>query len=181
MNDDDEDDFDKALKLGQNGEIMENIANVVDMLNNSSKSTDEKHDEMIRKLENPKDVKKSFETKIENDDDDEIFIVHEEEDDNQDSLFAEGAFQSFNEEDVVDPQPAQPTMEKKASSESTENPFKDNLANSEALPLTQKLDVKIEENYIGQFNNIEGDKEIEDTKNMHMENKQKRKNNRNKT
>ena len=36
---------------------------------------------MIEKLENPVNVKKSFETKVENDDDDEIFIVHEEEED----------------------------------------------------------------------------------------------------
>ena len=97
-----------------------------------------KADEMVKKLENPKDVKKSFETKIENEDDDEIFIVHEEGDgdDNQDSLFAEGAFQSFNEESAEVSQPSQPPMEKKASTESTENPFKDNLANSEALPQT---------------------------------------------
>ena len=45
----------------------------------------------MQKLNNP-NVKKSFETKVENDDDDESFIVHEEEDENQDSLFAEGAF-----------------------------------------------------------------------------------------
>lgn len=60
---------------------MENIANMVDMLNEPSKTANDKHDEMIEKLENPINVKKSFETKVENDDDDEIFIVHEEEED----------------------------------------------------------------------------------------------------
>jgi hypothetical protein len=85
--DDDQNDeeFDKVEKAG----IMDNIANMVDMLNN--KNTDEKYEQMMKNLDNP-NVKKSFETKVENDDDDEIFIVHEEEDENQDSLFAEGAF-----------------------------------------------------------------------------------------
>lgn len=70
---------------------MENIAKMVDMLNTPSNTKDEKLAEMMQKLDSP-NVKKSFETKVENDDDDEIFIVHEEEDENQDSLFAEGAF-----------------------------------------------------------------------------------------
>lgn len=76
--------------------IMENISNIVDMLGGPSKPEEEKQDQkfaqMMENLENPANVKKSFETKVENDDDDEIFIVHEEEDENQDSLFAEGAF-----------------------------------------------------------------------------------------
>ena len=46
--------------------------------------------EIMQKFEDPTNVKKSFEVKVENDDDDEIFIVHEEGDDmpqDQDSLF----------------------------------------------------------------------------------------------
>jgi hypothetical protein len=47
---------------------------------------------MLEKFDDPKNVKKSFEVKIENDDDDEIFIVHDEGDDDeaqqeQDNLF----------------------------------------------------------------------------------------------
>lgn len=47
---------------------------------------------MLDKFNDPKNVKKSFEVKIENDDDDEIFIVHDEGDENdvqqdQDNLF----------------------------------------------------------------------------------------------
>ncbi len=122
--DQNDEEFDKVEKAG----IMDNIANMVDMLNN--KNTDQKYEQMMTKLENP-NVKKSFETKVENDDDDEIFIVHEEEDENQDSLFAEGAFQSFNEGDA-----AEPVMAKTTSTESAENPFTDNLANSVALPQT---------------------------------------------
>ena len=34
----------------------------------------------MEKFNDPKNVKKSFEIKVENDDDDEIFIVHEAED-----------------------------------------------------------------------------------------------------
>jgi hypothetical protein len=72
---------------------MENIANIVDMLN-GAKTTEEKKEQidLVKKLQDPTQTKKSFEMRMENDDDDEIFIVHEEEDDNQASLFAEGAF-----------------------------------------------------------------------------------------
>jgi len=125
---DDNEEFDKVDKQDQNAGIMENIASMVDMLNTKP---DQKYDAMMKKLDNPNNVKKSFETKVENDDDDEIFIVHEEEDENQESLFAEGAFQSFNEGDA-----AEPVLAKAASAESAENPFTDNLANSVALPLT---------------------------------------------
>ena len=37
----------------------------------------------MQKFNDPTNVKKSFEVKVENDDDDEIFIVHEEGDDIQ--------------------------------------------------------------------------------------------------
>lgn len=129
--------------------IMENISNIVDMLGGPSKPEEEKEDQkvarMMENLENPKNVKKSFETKVENDDDDEIFIVHEEEDENQDSLFAEGAFQSFNEDSAEEP------VMKKVSSD--DNPFMDNLANSVALPQTQKL--VIDDNYMSSYQDTE--------------------------
>jgi len=51
---DDNEEFDKAEKQDNAG-IMENIASMVDMLNNPTK-----HDDMMEKLENP-NVKKSFE------------------------------------------------------------------------------------------------------------------------
>ena len=127
---DDNEEFDRVDKQDQNAGIMENIASMVDMLNNPTK-TNQKYDAMMQKLSNPNNVKKSFETKVENDDDDEIFIVHEEEDENQESLFAEGAFQSFNEGDA-----SEPVLAKVTNTESAENPFTDNLANSVALPLT---------------------------------------------
>ena len=44
----------------------------------------------MEKFNDPKNVKKSFEIKVENDDDDEIFIVHDAEDEDgqeQDDLF----------------------------------------------------------------------------------------------
>tara|TARA_B110001450_G_C17614825_1_gene478833 strand:- start:636 stop:818 length:183 start_codon:yes stop_codon:yes gene_type:complete len=58
-------------------------------------------------------------------------------------------------------------LAKAASAESAENPFKDNLANSVALPVTQKLDVQIDENYLAQY---EGDVlEGQEGKNLHVE------------
>ncbi len=78
---------------------MDNIANMVDMLNYGTPSEEQKED-LVKKLQDPTNTKKSFEMRVENDDDDEIFIVHEEEDENQESLFAEGAFQSFNENEM---------------------------------------------------------------------------------
>lgn len=71
--------------------------------------------------------------------------------------------------------PPKPELSKTESNETTENPFKDNLANSVALPVTQKLDVKIDENYLTQFSQEEN----EATK-THNANIQKRKNNRGK-
>lgn len=60
-------------------------------------------DQIIEKIENPQNVKKSFELRYQNDDDDDIFIVHdgEEEDegekeDDQDNLFMEPPSMSFN-------------------------------------------------------------------------------------
>lgn len=44
----------------------------------------------MEKFNDPKNVKKSFEIKVENDDDDEIFIVHDADDEDaqeQDNLF----------------------------------------------------------------------------------------------
>ena len=65
-------------------------------------------------------------------------------------------------------------MTKTTSTESAENPFTDNLANSVALPLTQKLDVQIDENYLAQFEPEE--KEGQDSKNMHAEKQLRRRN-----
>lgn len=63
-------------------------------------------------------------------------------------------------------------MTKTTSTESAENPFKDNLANSEALPTINKLSVKIEENYLSKYENEEKD-ELE-SKNNHIEMQKKR-------
>jgi hypothetical protein len=65
-------------------------------------------------------------------------------------------------------------LAKAASAESAENPFKDNLANSVALPVTQKLDVQIDENYLAQY---EGDVlEGQEGKNLHVEKQLRRRN-----
>lgn len=59
-------------------------------------------EQIIEKIENPKNVKKSFELRYQNDDDDEIFIVHdgeeegEQEKNDQDNLFLEPPSLSFN-------------------------------------------------------------------------------------
>ena len=107
-------------------------------------------EDLLDVIDNPDKVKKSFEVKYQNDDDDEIFIVHDE-DDEQDSLF------------VQTPKPL-------ANSEQTtlspiENPFKDNLAVSEQLPVLQK--VEINDDYMNQ-------------KSLHQENIMKRKKSRSK-
>lgn len=140
-------------------------------------------DDIIKKIENPSNVKKSFELRCRNDDDDEIFIVHdgeeeEEEDDeadDQDNLFVESPSLTFN---IIndDKEKKKKEAEKEAKKEtqtfqdalgspsggfekiefdfkdftdaqdgqenhngSSFNPFADTLANSEALPVTQKL------------------------------------------
>lgn len=45
-------------------------------------------DDIIKKIENPSNIKKSFELRCRNDDDDEIFIVHdgEEEEEEEDAV-----------------------------------------------------------------------------------------------
>lgn len=40
-------------------------------------------DQIIEKIENPKNVKKSFELRYQNDDDDDIFIVHDGEEEGE--------------------------------------------------------------------------------------------------
>jgi len=70
--------------------VMENIANLVGMLEEKSDKTEEVKEDLLAKLADPKNTKRSFEMKLDTgDDDDEIFIVHEE-DDEQDSLFVDG-------------------------------------------------------------------------------------------
>ena len=120
-------------------------------------------EQIIEKIENPKNVKKSFELRYQNDDDDEIFIVHdgeeegEQEKDDQDNLFLEPPSLSFN---IIDENKNEGS--KAATSPSGEfekiefslkdfhdatdqeepmeqspiqfNPFADTLANSEAIP-----------------------------------------------
>lgn len=141
-------------EAGAEAAIMDNVANLVDMLEEPSK----KEENLVAKFENEQNTKKSFELKVENDDDDEIFIVHEEDDnDNQGDLFAEGAFQSFDDD-----------------SSPTKNPFAESLANSEALPVIQKLDVKINDDYLAQYQAT--DDKNEESKNSHTENIQRRKN-----
>lgn len=60
-------------------------------------------DDIIKKIENPSNVKKSFELRCRNDDDDEIFIVHDAEEDqeqpadkDQDHLFCQTPSLTFN-------------------------------------------------------------------------------------
>ena len=97
--------------------------------------------------------------KVENDDDDEIFIVHEEGEEGaeQENLFVDGAdFQNF---DDIDQENDKKGDDAAVLSPTIENPFVDNLANSENLPATQKLDVKINDDYLAQYSKIEGDEE----------------------
>ena len=69
---------------------MENVKNLVGMLEGDSEP--KKESNLVDKLLDEKQTKKSFEMKVENDDDDEIFIVHEEgEEDHQENLFVDGA------------------------------------------------------------------------------------------
>lgn len=58
-------------------------------------------EDFLEKLHDPKNIKRSFELKVENDDDDDIFIVHEEEED-QNSLFVEGSNTHFTFEEDKD-------------------------------------------------------------------------------
>merc|ERR1711935_570279 len=103
--------------------------------------------DLVKKLLDENQTKKSFEMKIENDDDDEIFIVHEEGDENQNDLFVDGAgFQDFG--DAENEKKEIKNVEGTETSPTIENPFVDNLANSENLPVTQKLDVKINDDYL---------------------------------
>lgn len=136
-----------------NMEIMENVKSLVGMLEGKDKNQiEETKENLVEKLLDENQTKKSFEMKVENDDDDEIFIVHEEDDDNQDHLFAEGAFQNFddiNEESKN----SEDTKRESQSPTTVSNPFVDNLANSENLPVTQKLEVKINDDYLAQYNN----------------------------
>lgn len=80
---------------------MENVKNLVGMLEGDSEPKKEQN--LVEKLLDENQTKKSFEMKVENDDDDEIFIVHEEEgdEDKQENLFVDGAFQNFDEVDKV--------------------------------------------------------------------------------
>ena len=136
-----------------NMEIMENVKSLVGMLEgNDENQNEETKENLVEKLLDENQTKKSFEMKVENDDDDEIFIVHEEDDDNQDHLFAEGAFQNFD--DVNEETKNSEETKKESQSPTTvSNPFVDNLANSENLPVTQKLEVKINDDYLAQYNN----------------------------
>ena len=67
-------------------------------------------DQIIEKFENPKNVKKSFEIRYQNDDDDDIFIVHDGEEegeakpneDDQDDLFLDNQNLNFN---IIDEAP----------------------------------------------------------------------------
>lgn len=55
-----------------------------------------------------------------------------------------------------------------------QNPFEDHLANSENLPIIQKLEVKINDDYLAQYNPNEHEEESD--KLRHNENIKKRKN-----
>lgn len=139
-------------------------------------------DQIIEKIENPQNVKKSFELRCQNDDDDDIFIVHDGEGegdgekDDQEDLFLEPPSMSFNiidenkkdveeaekNQDVVsptgefekiefNPKDFQDSIGPNAEKSGEFNPFIDNLANSEAVPQTQKLEqVLIQDNYVGE-------------------------------
>ena len=54
------------------------------------------------------------------------------------------------------------------------NPFAASLANSEALPVIQKLDVKINDDYLAQYGQDEA--ESKTSKDTHSENIKRRKN-----
>ena len=71
-------------------------------------------------------------------------------------------------------------MTETAKLKSVQNPFQDNLANSDILPKIQKLDVQINENYISQLGTTENASSAESKESAHQERVNKRKNARGK-
>ena len=76
--------------------------------------------------------------------------MHEEEED-QNSLFVEGSNTHFTFEEDKDENILIKSEVTPAGGESIQNPFKDNLFNSENLPQTVKLNVEINDDYMARF------------------------------
>ena len=119
-----------------------------------------------------------FKMILKNDDDDEIFIVQDEDDEDQDSLFIqppsigvgktsepkEGnkggepsptGLAGFEKVDIFQKDLDAKDEDQESSPDAQiENPFKDNLANSELQPVTQKLEVFINENYLAENSGV---------------------------
>ena len=125
-----------------------------------------RQEEFLERLADLSNTKKSFELKLATGDgDDHVFIVHEEDDEenNQADMFVDGDNFNFNieeeekEDTQITPGIAQsevtgankPILDSMAASGKVENPFKNNLFNSEQTPTTQKISVEIHDNYIG--------------------------------
>ena len=106
--------------------VVQNVKDIVEQLGDAPEDKPMAFDDIMAEFEDKKNTKTSFEFKLkgnDSSDDAEIYIT------NEDDLFL-----------------SKPDL--KEEFVSLDNPFKDTLANSEALPKIKKLDVEIEENYI---------------------------------